>query len=402
MNILMLLFKDIHLDARVQREAAALADAGYNVDIACLRERDEEPQEIHPKVNFLRIDLTTKRMKRTLHQKTEGTKKTSVILKVFRTPLLKLGKDILAQREYTRKVTKLFEDKDYQAVHCHDLNTLPTGVYLRKKYKTKLIYDSHELFNEMAGKNKIERWFGYIIEGQLIRNIDHLINVNQFSQKFMTDKYGDFPATIIQNTPILTQQATKESDYWRIKYGLSQDDVILLYQGGLTPQRGIEECIEAMNYLPERYKLILLGEGSLQPMLEMIVQKNNLANRVFFHPPVPPTEILTLTAQADIGLVMYKNTCLNNYLSTPNKIFEYFMAGIPTVASNHPGKRYIVEDIGTGVCVEETAEDISQGILKVTEKYEHYRDNCVRRRNEFSWDVEKIKLVNLYREMIGQ
>jgi len=400
MNILMLLFKDIHLDARVQREAIALAEAGYHVDIACLYEREDEPKPIHPNVRFIRIQLTTKRIKRSI-QDTSSKKYTPKLIKLFRTPIVKLLKDIYAQYEYRQKVNQLLRSKQYQVVHCHDLNTLPTGIYLQRKHPLKVVYDSHELFNEMVGKSRLESWVGYKIEKKLIRKIDHLITVNPYAQQFFFDRYGEMPATVIQNTPLWTFDSIPDiRNYWREIYQLEPQDMILLYQGGITPQRGIEECIDALRYLPERYKLILLGEGSLLQKIKLKVHDENLSDRVYFHSPVLPSEILGLTAQADIGLVMYKNTCLNNYLSTPNKIFEYFMAGIPTVASNHPGKRYIVEEVGTGVCVEETPIGISKGILKVTEEYEKYRTNCLTRRSEFTWDVEKKKLVEMYQGLV--
>lgn len=398
MNVLMLLFKDIHLDARVQREAASLAEAGYHVDIACLLEKEEKPKMIHKNVNIIRIPLTTKRVKRAIHHS-----KSTPILRFFRIPVIKLIKDMYAQWEYTQKVYELMMKKKYDVLHCHDLNTLPAGSYLKRKFNhIKLIYDSHELFNEMVGKNKIERWIGYLIEKKLIKNINHLITVNPYTEKFFHNRYGNIPSTIIQNTPMWDDLYFESSSrkYWRNVFPIEDDDAILLYQGGLTPQRGIEECIEALSMLPNKYKLIILGEGILRSKLEQLVRDKELHGRVFFHDPVPPSDILKYTAQADIGLVMYKNTCLNNYLSTPNKIFEYFLSGIPTVASNHPGKRYIVSKLGTGVCVEETSEAIKQGIIKIMENYEYYKSNCISKRNRYTWHIEKNKLIDLYDTLV--
>lgn len=399
MNVLMLLFKDIHLDARVQREARALADAGYDVDIACLYERIDPPPYIHSKVRLIRISLTTKRIKRTFHQ-TNNQESHKLLLKIVRSPLIKLLKDTFALSEFTRKTSEIFREKKYNVVHCHDLNTLPTGVYLKKKFKINLVYDSHELFNEMAGKNKIEKWLGYKLEKILIKKIDHLIVVNEYCLNFMKNRYGhNITSTILENTQDVFDkfpQKSKKNNYWRDRYKLKEEDVILIYQGGLTKQRGIEECIESLHYLSDKFKLIILGEGPLLPNLESMVKELELEERVFFHEAVPPSNILKLTAQADIGLVMYKNTCLNNYLSTPNKIFEYFISGIPAVSSNHPGKKYIIEKLGIGVCVDEDARSISKGILSVMEHYDTLRNNCLVHRCYHNWDREKKKLIKMY------
>lgn len=401
MNILMLLFKDIHLDARVQREAIALAEAGHHVHIACLLERADEPKQIHENVTFIRISLSTKRVKRAIHESTRYSNRLETMILSIKNLAVKLLKDIYAQWEYTQKVYQLILDKKYDVLHCHDLNTLPAGSYLkRKKRHIKLIYDSHELFNEMVGKNKIERWVGYRLEKMLIKKIDHLITVNPYTEQFFHKRYGRMSSTVIQNTPIWEDQQPESPNYWREVYPIDERDTILLYQGGLTPQRGIEECIEALLMLPATYKLVILGEGPLRPSLEQLVRDNSLDGRVFFHDPVLPSDILRLTAHADIGLVMYKNTCLNNYMSTPNKIFEYFLSGIPTVASDHPGKRYIVSELGTGICVEESSEAIGRGILKVMEDYDYYRTNCIIKRHYYTWDIEKIKLIDLYKDLV--
>ena len=95
---------------------------------------------------------------------------------------------------------------------------------------------------------------------------------------------------------------------------------------------------------------------------------------------------------------MYKNTSKNNYLSTPNKIFEYMLAGIPTVASNHPGKSYVIEKEQTGVCVEETPEAIKDGIERVVVNYNFYKEHCLQKRHLYTWEVEGKKLVELYAE----
>ena len=102
------------------------------------------------------------------------------------------------------------------------------------------------------------------------------------------------------------------------------------------------------------------------------------------------------TEQADVGLVLYKNTCENNYFSTPNKIFEYLHAGLPMVSSDHPGKRYIVEDASIGVCVPETPESIASGIQVVIKRRSEFKTNIEQAKKQYLWDHEVKKLIALY------
>ncbi|GGK29016.1 hypothetical protein GCM10010965_22330 [Caldalkalibacillus thermarum] len=402
MNVLMLLFKDIHYDARVKREAVALAEAGHQVTIACLEEYPEDPPVLHERVELLRLKISTKRIRRSITNSERGSGAARHVLRIVRTPVLKLLKDILASQEYYRHVKAWLRQHPVDVIHCHDLNTLPAGTRLARRFGTRLVYDSHELFNEMAGKNALERRVGYWVENRLIRHIDHLIVVNPFVKKEFFKRYGPLPTTVIQNTPVLPdfgQQRPDDVADLRCKYGLCDDDVLLIYQGGLNPERGLEECIQAVALLPERFKLVLMGDGRLKENLQAMVDELGLNKRVFFHEPVPSESLLWYTKQADVGLVIYKNTCLNNYYSTPNKIFEYLLAGIPTVASDHPGKRYVVEGEGTGICVAETPEAIKAGILEVINRLDAFKQNCVVKRTQFCWQKERDKLVKMYQQL---
>ena len=162
----MLLFKDIHYDARVKREAAALARAGHEVIIACLEEFAEPPPKLAEGVTLWRYSITTKRLKRKVsphqgaspgHFAEPGRSRSKrafsqLIMRLVRFPALKLAKDVAASVEFYRSIAQDLQRHRVDVIHCHDLNTLPAGVRLARRFQTKLVYDSHELFNEMAGK----------------------------------------------------------------------------------------------------------------------------------------------------------------------------------------------------------------------------------------------------------
>lgn len=411
----MLLFKDIHYDARVKREAAALAQAGHEVIIACLEEFAEPPPRVAEGVTLWRYSITTKRLKRKVsphqgaspgHSSEPGHSRSKrafsqLIMRLVRFPALKLVKDVAASVEFYRSIAQDLQRYRVDVIHCHDLNTLPAGVRLARRFQIKLVYDSHELFNEMAGKSWLEKRIGYILERLLMPHIDHLIVVNSHVHRLFTKRYGPYPTTVVQNVPEApdwNQAPPQEVLNLRQHFGLAPDDLLLLYQGGLNPERGLEECIQAVAMLPKTFKLVLIGDGRLKGYLEELVNHLQLEDRVFFFGQVPSEQLLWYTCQADVGLVVYKNTSLNNYYSTPNKIFEYLLAGIPTVASDHPGKRLVAEE-GTGVCVEETPEGIKDGILDVVAQMEMYRERCREKRSQYSWQEERKKLIRTYRQL---
>lgn len=416
MNVLMLLYKDIHYDARVQREALALAEEGHYIKIICIREFESEPPVLHPNIQVKRLTLTSKMAKvKVINQNASNQSQNKkfihfkrILLRVIRNPQIKLIKDYLSYYEFYLKLKRMFRNQreQFDIIHCHDLNTLWQGYLFKKTLcpHAKLIYDSHELFNEMAGRNKLDKRAGYIVEGKLIRKIDCLISVNDHMINFFNKRYNNSPSFVVQNIPIYSEENIVNEgigrNYFQSTFNLDKEDIILLYQGGINPHRGIEECILSLKHLPRNFKLILLGEGRIIKDLENVIISEGLQDRVFFHPQVPSKEVLWYTNQANIGLVMYRNTSLNNFYSTPNKVFEYLQAGIPTVASDHPGKSYIVEEYQTGICTKEDPQSIAHAIIKVSEKYDFYKDNCLAIRGEFTWENEKKSLTSLYTHLI--
>ncbi|WP_226655333.1 glycosyltransferase [Guptibacillus hwajinpoensis] len=400
-HILMVLFKDIDYDARVQREAIALAESGYQVTICSLNEFDTEPPFLHNLITIYKLDISTKQAKKGMG--TGSSQKPSIVAKMVRNPLIKLAKDQYASYEFYKKVKETMASETIHAIHCHDLNTLDTGKRLAEHFQSKLIYDSHELFNEMTGRNAVDRRFGYALEAKLMSQVDRFITVNPYLIDKFSKRYGKLPPSIyLQNIPLLgLEQERKNAHYFHHLYGIPTDKIILLYQGGFSKNRGIELCVKAMNHLPDQYHLVLLGDGDIKKALTQLVEVEMLTSRVHFHPKVPPSEILSLTKEADIGLVMYENVSENNYYSTPNKIFEYMLMGLPVVSSNHPGKSYLLEEYDFGIAVDENEQAIVKGIETIQQRRNYYVQKCDEASKVLNWPNESKKLIHLYNELFS-
>lgn len=399
-QILMVLFKDIDYDARVQREAIALAEDGFRVSICCINEFDTPGPFLHEEIKVHKFTISTKQAKKSVSS--NRTQKTSILTKVVRSPVLKLAKDQYAAHEFYNKIKRQLSSLSFDAIHSHDLNTLLIGKKLSDYFECKLVYDSHELFNEMTGRNQLDRRFGYFMEGNLLKHVDRLISVNPFLLEKFENRYGPHPSIYLQNIPLVREEANhKNNHYFHHLYGFSTDKTVLLYQGGFSRHRGIELCVKAMKHLSDQYRLVLLGDGDIKGELEDLVKTEGLDSQVFFHHKVSPDEILSLTKEADIGLVMYENVSENNYFSTPNKIFEYMLMGLPVVSSNHPGKAYILDEYDFGLAVEETVDDIVRAVKTIDQRYDYYVQKCQDASKELNWPTESKKLTRLYQELLS-
>jgi len=178
---------------------------------------------------------------------------------------------------------------------------------------------------------------------------------------------------------------------------------IVLYQGGLSASRCCEEMIMAFNHVSTKSVLILMGSGkqSYIDHLHTMISQQKLDEKVFLHPAVPLTDVMTYTASADIGIALYRNSGRNNYYCAPTKLGEYFLAKLPVIASNFPGMRNLVERNGLGLLVDpESPEQIAEAIDRLASDRELFQRMAQRAgefaRTTYNWQMESVKLINLY------
>ena len=186
---------------------------------------------------------------------------------------------------------------------CNDLNTLPVGVFFKliKFNKIKIIYDAHEYETEINGlkglRKKIVKWQERI----LIRYADKVITVSDSIANEYTRLYSISKPFIVLNCPIY-QEVTKQ-DVFRESLGIRSNQVIFLYQGGLSGGRGIEIILDTFSSLEDdKNVLVCMGYGPLESLIQ---QKAKQFPTIFFHPAVSSQILLNYTASADYGVLFY-------------------------------------------------------------------------------------------------
>jgi glycosyltransferase involved in cell wall biosynthesis len=124
---------------------------------------------------------------------------------------------------------------------------------------------------------------------------------------------------------------------------------IVLFQGRLSPNLGLDEAAEAV-LLVDRACLVLLGFGRWLERCRARDRDPRFAGRHFTLPAVHPDELPAWTASADVSLVSLPPVSINQRESTPNKFWESLIVGTPVVVG--PGLQVmasIVDEVGAGV-----------------------------------------------------
>lgn len=145
----------------------------------------------------------------------------------------------------------------------------------------------------------------------------------------------------------------------REKYGFTRTTAV--YAGAHGPANGLDLLLDGAAEVPE-VDVVLVGGGVLKDDLRQDAEQRGLTN-VRFLDPVPKTEIPDLLAAADIGLHVLADIELFRSAVSPNKVFDYMAAGLPTL-TNCPGLvADLVDGAGAGVAV--PPREIATGLIRL-------------------------------------
>ncbi|MFH1454437.1 MAG: glycosyltransferase [Armatimonadota bacterium] len=415
MKILLLVTNDIINDSRVKRVASSLASFGADLTVFARRSEYAPDEETCGGYRIRRVIgpyYKKKRKKSNLDKVPvlswffEARKKIDkykINISGFKIKFKKINDNDYngmfeinkeAEKKHIEEVlenNKIFVMEALKVkpdvVYCNDLDTLISGVELKNKTGCRVIYDAHELFSEQF-TNKSDEWKEYFfeLEKTLIGFADGVITVNESIGKELVKRYNIKDYTVVANC----------ARYKSINLRPSKKEKTILYHGRFEINRGIEELVEAMRYI-EGAKLILRGDGFIKDRLADIIKEHKLDKKVIFKNMLPVDKVIEESAKADIGVIAYVPNCLNNYFCTPNKLFEYIMAGLAVCGSDLPELNNYIIGGGIGEVFDpRKPRSIADSINKILGNeniLKRCRDNVrVLAKEKINWEIQEKKL----------
>jgi glycosyltransferase involved in cell wall biosynthesis len=373
MKILMTLSNPFTHDPRVNNEARSLINAGHDVTIlAWDRKRNNPSEEVKDGIQVVR-SYNTKFMDL-------------------------LPYDIFRLHFWWKKgykdALKLCEKKPFDVVHCHNLDTLPIGIKLKKKLGIRLVYDAHEIWGYMVSKDLPGWWANYYLkkEKNIINNADKIITVNDPLKDYLS-KITNKPITIVMNCKPL--QNTKYEPPNTKKF-------TLLYIGVLSKSRFLLEIVEVVQKLSEVH-LIIGGIGK-KGYVESLKNNCSESENIDFIGIVPTEKVIPMTKKADAIVCIFDPNNKNNQVGLPNKVFEAAICGRPMIITKDLYYEKIVVEKGKfGISIEYTKESLKNAILKL-KKDKLLREELGKKAlkaaiNEYNWEKQEKKLIEVYKEL---
>jgi glycosyltransferase involved in cell wall biosynthesis len=390
-------------DGRVLREAHVLQDLGFEVLVVGMVSKEERQTELELYgVRVVRL-LGPRHLVSALLRRGEGAGGGTPARAEpgGDTPATRRRGDrlrrLLIAAAYNLQASALLVRTSPALVHANDYTTMWPGVAAKLLRRSRLVYDSHELWPDQG----TPEWRPWLLAAEwlFVRVADALVAANPAISETMARRFRVDPPVVVRNVP--EHRAASPAPPEGLRAGRAP---LAVYVGGIVPGRGIEQAIDAVASVPQ-LRLRLMGQSSdgYRAELESRAAEAGLSDRIEFRPPVEPTAVADTIAGADMGILLTQPTCLNNVRSLPNKLFEYTTAGIPIVGSDFPVIGAMLREEGIGEPVPPTdVEAIAQAMTRLADRArnaevrERVRDFAERT----TWAHERVLLERVYASVL--
>ncbi len=352
---------DLNHDQRMQRICNALHEAGYQITL----------------IGFVK-KKSVKLSNQPYHQKRF---------------YLKFLKGKFFYLEYNLRLYFHFLRNDYDIYSAIDLDTVLAHYLASSQKKKTLVLDAHELYlglPEIQDRPFTKRIWTFL-EKWIYPKVKYAYTVNQIIADYYKSEYEvDFE--VIRNCPVEAERSEKRDHF----------QPFILYQGALNEGRGIEQLIEAMQWIDMDLKIA--GTGEIEKDLKALPSKFGVAHKVQFLGYLLPDKLKQVSEKAFIGANLLSAKSLNYYFSLANKFFDYMHNEIPQISMNYPEYRLINSEFEIAVLIDSLAPtkiaDAINNLIEEKGKYQRLQENCIAAKKVYNWNNEKSKLLKFYDSIV--
>jgi glycosyltransferase involved in cell wall biosynthesis len=430
MRVTIVAANSLEYDSRLRRTATALVEDGHDVTlVGFLRDglpaAEELPGGIHARRIPLDLRLTSAfrplpRVARAALARILGFDSNATTLPPsrargldrLRAPIRRLVEILAHVRRggpWSDAVLRVAPGTD--VFHAKALIALPVIRRAARRSGARFVYDIADIHVEAARLARLPRVVRWLIAGREARWMREAAGLTAVSDAVADEvvrRYGVPRPTILLNAPPPhePENPSVPADTGRLRdaAGLPPGRQIVLYQGGLSIDRGIEELIAAIDVPPLRDRdvaIVVLGYGRLEDVVRAEAARR--PGRVVALDAVPTTELMSYTTGASVSYVGQPPRTLNQRLNLANKLFESIMVGVPVVVAEGTEHARVVaaEDLGRAADLDRP-ESIGAAIAAFLDEPAEAR--AARRQRlrtlaleKYSWTTARAGVVELYR-----
>jgi glycosyltransferase involved in cell wall biosynthesis len=372
-------------DPRVRRQCDALADAGYEVDIFCLRQAGQPAEEVEGRVRTIRLPIDRGVMHFARH----------------------LAEYAAFTALATMRLAREHRRRRYDLVQVATVPDFLAAAALPLKLTgTPLLLDLHEDMPEFFRDRfrslllrPLVPFVGAVARGAAAL-ADEIITVHEPLRRLSIER-GVEPDRI---GVVMNSADTRLFDTARHarRRFMSDGTLRLIHHSNFQRIYGLDVAVEGLARVrPDLpWRLDVYGDGPWRPQIEAAIERTGTGERVTLHGRVPMDDLPGLLAGSDIGLVpSLAEPYLEYSLST--KLLEYAAMAVPVIASDLATFRHHFTDAAIrfvpGSDPAAIARAVEERVADPAGTVAMGEEAC-RQAAAYDWEVQKAR----YLEIVGR
>ena len=190
--------------------------------------------------------------------------------------------------------------------------------------------------------------------------------------------------------------------------GLTFDDrFVIMYHGIFSPNRGLQQTLEAIRLLRDRHPellFFLLGKGPAEQHLGDLVKKLKIENHVIIHPPVALESVPAYINTTNVGILPFPDLDWWD-TSSPIKLFEYLSMAKPVIVTDIAAHRSVLGDLPCGLFASgNDPRQLAGAIASAVAAKDHLPQWGQQGRElvlkEFTWNRQAMKIKHFFEHLL--
>ncbi len=375
-------------DSRVRRQSDALIDAGYEVDVICLRQPGEASEETDGPLRIVRLPMNRRFIGFAGH----------------------MAEYVAFTAMAAWRLAREHHRRDYDLVQVATVpDFLSFAAIPEKLGKVPLLLDLHEDMPE---------FFRDRFAGSLLRPLRPVVSAVTRASAAVADRLITVheplrTLSIARGVPPEKIDVVMNSADGRLfdparherRAFMADGELRLIHHSNFQRIYGLDVAIDGVARLRPglRWRLDVYGDGPWRPEIEAAIERTGTADRVTLHGRVPMDDLPRLLSDADIGLVPSLHERYLEY-SLSTKLLEYAAMGVPTVASDLATFRHHFTDAALCFVPGGDPDALARAIEGLVDDPARATAMGVEARRQaaaYDWEGQKARYLQIVGELIG-
>lgn len=287
-----------------------------------------------------------------------------------------------------------YEIEEFDIMHAHSLFSNGYIAYkLNQKYHIPYIVavrntDVNLFFKKMIHLRKTGL--------KILKNANKIVFISEPYKESTIQSYipKEYREDILRKSVVIPNGIDEfwlnnKNDY---RTNTVKNEIRLIYVGSIDKNKNIDTTIKACEILIKKgYKVCYTIVGDMvNKEYEKVISRNYFINYIPF---CEKEELINYYKKNDIFVMPSKHETFGLVYA------EAMSQGLPVIYTKGQGfdNQFIDGEVGFSVSYD-SAEEIVESITKITDNYQKFSNNCLKKVNKFDWDKIAVQYLRIYND----